>query len=383
MDVIIKRRPVTIPILPIVALLILVILAFTAIRVGRIQGNQIGVLVDNWTGEIQVRQQTGALVYNGLLTDFYVLDNTTQTIRMIGQDQLKIKTAEGADVTMDVEVNYRLVQDPDVIREQIVNECGLGTRTEYQSGQGADRGNFYATRVDAFKVKWIRDYCRTVIRYTFGELKAGDFYSATRRNDKARQSETELNRLLAPHGLEVTKVVPDEFHFYEDYEKIIADKKAADQEVENQEELAKKALEEQKKLQTTARAKATVEIATMEGELKKAKLSAEAEAIAAVKAAEAYAIAAKKGADAAFYQAKNEAQSILAVHQAEALGMSQLAASLEGAGGANLVKLEYAKALAGAVIRGVPYATDPRIQKVEVSGAASQDELEKVGGAQR
>ena len=39
----------------------------------------------------------------------------------------------------------------------------------------------------------------------------------------ARQSEAELNRLLNPHGLEVTKVVPDEFHFYTEYEQIIAD----------------------------------------------------------------------------------------------------------------------------------------------------------------
>lgn len=382
MDVIIKRKPVTIPILPILALLTLVVLAFSTVRVGRIQGNQIGVLVDNWTGEIEVRQQTGALVYNGLLSDFYLLDNTTQTIRMVGQDQLSIKTAEGADVTMDVEVNYRLVQDPEIIRERIVKECGLGTRTEYRNSGDRESG-YYAARVDAFKVKWIRDYCRTVIRYTFGELKAGDFYIAVRRNEMARASEAELNRLLRPHGLEVTKVVPDEFHFYADYEQIIADKKAADQEVENQSELAKKALEEQKKLQTTARAEATVEIATMEGELSKQKLAAEAEAIAAVKAAEAYAIAAKKQADASFYQAKNEAQSILAIHQAEAEGMRQLAASLAGAGGANLVKLEYAKALADAVIRGVPYATDPRIQKVEVSGATSQDELMKVGGSQR
>lgn len=381
MDVIIKHKPVTIPILPIVMVLIVVVVLFMTVSVGRIQGNQIGVLVNNLTGSIDVRQQTGALVYNGLLTDFYVLDNTTQTIRMAGQDQINIKTAEGADVRMDVEVNYRLVQDPTVIEQRVIPECGLGTRREYQSGRD-DRSRMQSERVDSYKVKWIRDYCRTVIRYTFGELRAGDFYVAARRDEKARESEAELNRLLNPHGLHVVKVVPDEFHFYPEYELIIANKKAADQEVENQSELAKKALEEQKKEETEARALATVEIATMEGELEKQRLAAEAEADAAVRAGEAYAITAKKGADAAFYKANNDAQSRLAVHQAEAQGMQQLVTSLEGAGGTNLVKLEYAKALANARISGVPYATDPRIQKVEVSGTADAT-AKKIGGAQQ
>ena len=178
MDVIIKHKPVTIPILPIVMVLILVALLVMTVSVGRIQADQIGVLVNNITGNVVVRQQTGALVYNGLLTDFYVLDNTTQTIKMVGQDQINIKTAEGADVRMDVEVNYRLVQDPAVIADRIIPECSLGSRREYQTDR-ADRSRMYAQRVDAYKVKWIRDYCRTVIRYTFGELHAAEFYIAS------------------------------------------------------------------------------------------------------------------------------------------------------------------------------------------------------------
>ena len=354
----------------------MLVLLATTFSVGRIQGNQIGVLVDNLSGEIEVRSQAGALVYNGALSDFYTLDNTTQTIQMVGTDQVNIKTAQGADVGMDVEVNYRLVQDPAVIREQVIPECGLSDRLEVQGR----RDGSIAQRVDAYKVKWIRDYSRTVIRYTFGELQARDFYSAVLRDEKARESEAELNRLLLPHGIEVTNVVPDEFRFYPEYEQIIAQKKAADQEVETQRELAAKALEEQKKLETEARARANVEIATRTGELRQAVLAAEADAIATVKDAEAYAITAKRAADARFYEAKNEAQSVLAKHTAEAEGMRQLAESLTGAGGPNLVKLEYAKALARSRISGVPYAVDPTIRKVEVSGEGGTERARKAAG---
>jgi hypothetical protein len=53
--------------------------------------------------------------------------------------------------------------------------------------------------------------------------------------------------------------------------------------------------------------------------------------------------------------------------EAEAEGMRRLAESLVGEGGANLVKLRYAEALKKAVITGVPYATDPRIQRVDIN----------------
>jgi len=367
MDVIIRRKPVSIPILPFLAILLIAGLAFLTMRVGRVQANQIGVLVDNLSGEIQLRD-AGAWVYNGLISEFYLLDNTVQTIRMVGtDDQVNIKSADGADVSLDVEVNYRLIQDRSILANTVVPECGVDKRLEYFRTSDS-RGRPRTREVDSYKVKWIRDYSRTVIRYIFGKLKTGEFYDAKLRDNRAREAETELNSLLQPHGLEVLTVVPLDVRFYADYEQIIADKKAANQEVESQRELAKKAFEEQKKRETEATARANVQIAERKGELKVELVRAEADAIAAVTEAEAYAIEIKKGADATLYQVRNQAKSVLAKHTAEAKGLQQLAAALSGPGGANLVKIEYAKALQQAHIKGVPYATDPRIQKVEISG---------------
>lgn len=372
MDLVIKRRPVSVPILPVAALVILIVGGLTTMRVGRIQGNEVAVLVNNLTGNIDVRTEPGALVYNGLLTDFWVMDNTVQTVRMVDSEGVNIKTLDGADVTLDVELNYRLLQDATVLREKVVPECGVEQVSTVVNTTDA-RGRRVQTRatVDAYKAKWVRDYARSIIRYKFGELKTDRFYDATERNNKAQESVAELNRLLGPHGLEVSGVIPDKFRFYEEYESKIAEKKAADQEAQSQRQKALAATEDQARQEAEAQADATVAIEEAKGELRKELLAAEAAANKAVVAASAYAYETKVGADANLFRAKNEAQSILVQAEATAMGLRQLATSMSGEGSINLVKLAYAKVLSNAVISGVPFAKDPVVQKVDVSDTSA------------
>ncbi len=381
MDIIINRKPVSIPVLPILTAIAVAILLFMSIRVGRVQGSQIGVLVNNLSGEVTIQMTPGAIVYNGLLTDFDILDNSVQTIRMVAEhgDEVRIKTDDGSDVTMDVEVNYRLIQDANLIRDKVIPESGVTQAVSTTSSGRGGRRSMSTELVDAYKAKWVRDYARSVVRYVFGELDTKTFYNAAERDGKTRASVSELNRLLNPHGIEVQQVVPDNFEFYSEFEKLIADTKAADEEVDSQKRKADAALEDQKKQETTATARANVEIATITGDLAKAILISEADAARETKAAEAYAYAQKQGADAGLYDAKNMAQSLLVKATAEAEGVRQLAASLSGDGGKNLVKMEYAKVLENAVINGLPYSTDPRIQKLEISGE-NDAPLKAVGG---
>jgi hypothetical protein len=372
MDIVLRRRPVSIPILPLVALALLIVLGFVAMRVGRIQGNEVGILVNNVTGTFDVRTEPGALIYNGLITDFYLLDNTVQTIRMVDREGVNIKTVDGADVTLDVELNYRLLQDPTVLRKTVIPECGLAAvsadRLEVDS---RSRRRIVTERGDAYKAKWVRDYARAIIRYKFGELKTDRFYDATERDNKARESIVELNRMLNPHGLEVRQVIPDRFRFYEEYEQKITEKKEADQEAQSQREKARAALEDQIRQEAEAVAQARVEIERAKGELRKDLLFAEAEAQKAVLAAHAYAYTTRTEADAMLFSAENRARSVLAMAEAGASGIRALVASLAGKGAVNLVKLEYARVLANARLSGVPFATDPVIQKVDVSNATA------------
>lgn len=377
MDIVIGRRPVSIPLLPIVTVLLIAFLLFMSMRVARIQGSEIGVFVNNLTGRMQVEVHPGAHVYNGFLTDFHVVDNTVQVLRLshdAGQNDVNIKTQDGSDVSLDVELNYRLLQDPELIRSRVVPECGL-----VRLSIAARRGTASERDVDAYKLVWVRDYARSVIRYVFGELKTDEFYLAEARDRKARQSEQALNDLLRPHGIEVMKVVPARYRFYEEYEKKIAERQEAEQEVLSQMALADAALQGQKHKEVEATAKANVEIERMKGELKKQTLVAEADASREKLGAEGYAVTTKTAAEAEFYRQQNDAKSQLAKAQAEAEGTRRLAQSLAGEGGRNLVRLELSKVLQGAVITGVPYLTDPVVQKVEVTAPAAASGARREG----
>jgi hypothetical protein len=372
MDIVIRRRPFSLPVLPFVALAVLVIGSLLTMRIGRIQGSEVGVLINNLTGTIEVRTEPGALVYNGLITDFWAIDNSLQTIKMVDNEGVNIKTVDGADVTLDVEINYRLLQDPVVLRDKVVPECGIGTvRVEVGTIDARGRRIARIENVEAYKAKWMRDFARSIIRYKFGELKTDHVYDASARAQKATEAVAEFNRLLNPHGIEISQVIPDKFHFYAEYEEKIAEKKAADQESQSQREKARAATEDQARQEAEAHAQAIVEIETAKGELRKELLAAEAQAKKTVVAAQAYLYEAKTKADAELFRAKNTARSVLAQAEATAQGMRQLATSLSGEGAINLVKLAYARALSEAEISGQPFAKDPVVQKVDVTNAAA------------
>ena len=358
MDIIINKKPVSVPVLPILALVSTVILFFMSARVATIEGDELGVFVSNLTGKVSVDLSSGSSVYNGLFTDFYALKKSERTIEMIkkNNDHVRIKTGDGSDIQLDVFVTYRLIPAKREI-EVILSECGLSKVVPY-----GGRNEL----VDAYHERWIREYSRSIVRHVFGELKPKEFYDSGKRDAQAEKSRIELNEELNPHGIMITKVVPGEYTYYEAYKQLIDDKKAADQEVENQVAEAETALEDQKRQTTEADATVKVEIAQMNGILEKELLAAQAEDRKARLGVEAKAYQITTGGDAQFTKTKNQALALFALAEAEAEGLQKLAKSLSGDGGINLVKLKYAEVLRGAKVSGVPYAVDPRIQKVEI-----------------
>jgi hypothetical protein len=68
----------------------------------------------------------------------------------------------------------------------------------------------------------------------------------------------------------------------------------------------------------------------------------------------AYLLKAKFDADAEYSRLRRSAEAVLAVREAEAAGILALRDALEGEGGRNLVKMEYARRLREATIAGTP-----------------------------
>jgi len=193
----------------------LVCLALVAtIRVQRVSGSEIGVRVNNLTGEVTPITQSGTMIYNGILTSFYVMDRTEQRMEMTvaadrgerqGKDDLRIKTTDGNDVFLDLTITYCIMLDQ---LDSVIKSSGVG---------------------DLYKTKWIRDYARSICRTIYGELTTAQFYNASERNKKATEAQDEMNKHLNPHGIMVTKVIAEDFRFHDEYLKKVREKKLADQ----------------------------------------------------------------------------------------------------------------------------------------------------------
>ena len=100
--------------------------------------------------------------------------------------------------------------------------------------------------------------------------------------------------------------------------------------------------------------KLDVAISRFRGQLYNMEIDAKAEAAKVKQEGIAYLLKAKFDADAEYERLRREAEAILAVKEAEAAGILALRNALEGEGGRNLVKLEYAKRLRKAKIIGTP-----------------------------
>ena len=105
------------------ALLVLVILLLVCIRIGRVEGTEVGILLNKVNGKLEVIPQSGVRLYNGITHEFYVLQKTLQTLDMTGKESLKIKTIDGSDVFVALKVQYRIIPEQ---AEEVLFTSGPG-----------------------------------------------------------------------------------------------------------------------------------------------------------------------------------------------------------------------------------------------------------------
>jgi len=328
---------------------VLTIFLMVNFRVQRVSGTEVGIKVNNVTGDITVIAESGTNIYNGLLNSFHLLDMTVQRLEMVAdpnrgersnRDDLRIKTVDGSDVFLDLTINYQLRRD---MVEETVTTSGLG---------------------DAYKYKWVRDYSRSVCRAVFGEMTTEEFYDASVRNDKAQEAMIELNLLLKPYGIEVSSVIAEKFSFHAEYEERIRAKKLADQEVEEQISKANAARQNQIFRVVEATKKKEVFLATYSGDMQKLIVEATANAQRDVLDAEAYVIDTQLGADATFYQRDKNSQGILVKAKAEGEALTALANAYQGIGGMNLVRRAYASKVGDMKITGQPFTIESKTERL-------------------
>jgi hypothetical protein len=341
------------------AFLAFMLFVFTTVRVGVVSGEEVGFLLNKITGNVETID-TGRKIFNGLIKEFYVLDKTLQILEMTevagrgdrsGKDDLKIKTIDGSDVYVDLKVQYKI--DPNMAEEVLAT-----------SGPG-----------DAYKTKWARDYVRSICRNHLGELTTEEFYDAGKRKGKLIAARSEVNERLKDFGLIVAGIdIPRRPHFYKEYEDMIKRKKEADQAVHAEHSKAQAAKQKQQTMIVQETNKKNVAVEQFEGEMSQKVIAAEAYAGQIKKGADAYYEQNTVQADARLYELQKEARAITARKTAEADGIMAMKKALEGEGGMNMVRLEYARKLKDIQITGKPYMVQNNVERLELlKGAAAAD----------
>lgn len=252
------------------------------------------------------------------IRDWYVFDTKVQNLDMsaktgegdrVDRDDLQFKTTDGSDVSMDVTVVW--VIDAKSAPALLEN---VGKNTS------------------EIKEKLVRPMARTLVRDVLNHLDSESIYNADKRFQGAEDAQKLLAATLSPYGIIVSQVILHEHRFPAEYEKIIHDRKLAEQRAEQLKSEAEAAQQEALRDLEGARGTAASGMAQAQGALNRAKLEA----------------------DARYYQSQQEAEALLAERDAKSQAIAKRNEALKGSGGRAMVKLRIAQALTGKRIVLVP-----------------------------
>jgi regulator of protease activity HflC (stomatin/prohibitin superfamily) len=171
-----------------------------------------------------------------------------------------------------------------------------------------------------------------VLRRTFGELDAEDFYSGSKREKASEQAQQLLQGELHPKGIQVTHVLVRQYRYDQRYQEAIEQRKIQDQTVFKNQAEAAAAQAEAAKNRIVAEGAATVQVELARGEAEVKKLTSSAD----------------------LYQRTKAAEGGLRVKLAKAQGTDLENKALRGAGSDNLVGLKMADVLKGTQVIVLP-----------------------------
>jgi regulator of protease activity HflC (stomatin/prohibitin superfamily) len=273
-------------------------------------------------GKAGVQQETyppgATYTFPAFITDWHVFNVALQNLEMVqarqkgdrgARDDIEFKTHDGNDIAVDVTVAWRI--DP----------AKTPWILEHVGGSAGE-----------VKENLVRPACRSVVRDVLNTMTSEEFYVSDKRFQKAEEARDRLGKVLLSEGVIVERVILGEHHFHPDYEKVIHDKKLAEQTAERMVSEGHAAQQEALRNLETAKGQVAQKIATARGALDQVKLHA----------------------DADYFRAQREAEAILAEKKAHAKGVEKTNQAMSGAGGRTMVKLAVADALKGKQIVFLP-----------------------------
>ncbi len=349
------------------AIVIVVLVLVGVVLTGRgglveIEDTEVAVVVNYLSGESELVANPGYKIFLPFIEQAFKFDKTPNLFLMEGDRdrgpnhvrKLTVRANDGSNFWFEeLTIRYQL-------------RASMAPLVLADSGPG-----------DAFKQNWVRAYARSILRDEFGRLSVEEAADPSAYNQATADARDRLNEVLMPHGIEVTSIITPKPKFEDKYEKAIADRKVANQEVERLREEAKR-LENQreKRLADIERDMATA-FEQLLGTLEAERIAEEKERVRVEKEADAFKIAEVAQGTAANARMVEEATAMAEKARKEAEGLRARVDAL-AARGDILVREALAEKLAQIVFNVVPYRRDPSPTRIEHLGA-----VPAVGGQQQ
>ena len=265
----------------------------------------------------------------GPIDTWVLFDSTVQTLEMtrdmeygsvMGRDDVRVQSADGYAVSVDVTVKYRIMKGK---AHNLYQDTGSGIK--------------YKTIV--------RNEAQRACMAFLGQMKTEEFYNPEQRRLTAEQVKLWLIESLADNYVEVIEVLFRDVQFDPEYENKIRRKKLADQEVELNKSMGRAAEMRGKTQVIQAQTKKLTDIIIQEKEAEMIKMEAQANLEIAQINAEAEKYSIQRRADADLIDAQKRAEGELLVLQSKAEGERLRNEAMQGTGGDKIVALEAAKNL--------------------------------------
>ncbi|HMU37634.1 MAG TPA: SPFH domain-containing protein [Pseudomonadota bacterium] len=298
------------------------------------ESTQVGVRTRKWFSpgiERRIYEPGATYLFFPFQSDWVTFDIMTQKLEMSssknrgdrpGDDAIVLKSRDGNDISIDVTVTWRIdpLKAPDILA----------------------RG---AASTEEIKEELVRPACRAYVRDAFNELHSEEFFERKKLLEKANKAKAKLTKELEAEGIILEDVMPGEQRFNTEYERVIHDRKIAEQNAERLKSEAQAAEAEQTRQLEKARGDVQSQIAEAKGRVERIRISA----------------------DRALYENERTAKALLAEATARAKGIEKQNRAMAGTGGRTAVKLRIADALAGKPILIVPSATGTNLQKLDMT----------------
>ena len=269
--------------------------------------------------------------FTPFLSDWATFDIKLQNLEMTsaanrgdrqGDDAIEFKTTDGNDIRVNVTVAWRIEPEK---APHLLQKVGRST--------------------GEIKEKLVRPACRTYVRDVLNELHSEEFYVSEKRFQKAQKALEKLRTELGPEGIVVEQMLLGEHTFNPEYQKVIQDRKLAEQNAERLKSEAQAAEAEAQRNLEKAKGDVQAQVAKSKGEAEQIRISA----------------------DRDFYEKEREAKAILAEATGRAKSIEKQNKAMAGAGGRTAVKLRIADALQGKPIMIVPAGNGASLQKLDLN----------------